>query len=108
MSIKTLFLAGAALLNLVSAIPRDPLIAARDTHRVVEVAHGKKPSGAQALEAAYEKYGWPVPTPIAQSALQTGSVTAADQPNDKAYYAQVTVGNENFLLNMDSGSSDLW
>jgi aspergillopepsin I len=102
----------------VSIAERD-IFSRSNNRRVVEVDGGTKPSGAEALKAAYIKYGWSVPEPVAKAAttatpnaaspaVQSGSVQATDLPNDKAYYVPVTVGQQKFLLNMDTGSSDLW
>ena len=88
-----------------------------ETNRAVQVEAGQKLSGRDALAAAYQKYGWPLPTTVehsfsetdvAATAVQSGPVTATDLPNDRAYYVNVTLGTNTLLLNMDTGSSDLW
>lgn len=87
------------------------------TNRMIEVDAGQKISGAEALRAAYIKYNWTVQDDIyeapsgarvAAAAVQSDSVTATNLPNDRAYLANVKVGAQTLLLNMDSGSSDLW
>jgi hypothetical protein len=87
-------------------------------HRIFEIEAGKKPSGADALRVAFIKYNWTLPDDLKETitiadnieaaALQTGSATAQNLPNDQAYLVNVKVGKETLLLNMDTGSSDLW
>ena len=113
----------AARLAYTLALPEDLATADTDiaslikTNRATQVAAGSKLAGKEALIQAYQKYNWTLPTPVEKryalsavdaSATQTGTVIATDLPNDKAYYVHVKVGAQTLLLNMDSGSSDLW
>ena len=123
---KLLLVISTACIGLVASLPAtsdfsspSPAELARliDSNRVVQVEAGRKVSGGEALAAAYAKYGWPKPTTVdhelaerdtGATAVQSGIVKATDLPNDRAYYVNVTLGTNTLLLNMDTGSSDLW
>lgn len=65
-------------------------------------------SAVRAAYNTYLKYN-AVPPAALQAAIQSGTVSA--QPvdaYDDAYVEAVTIGNQNLMLDFDTGSSDLW
>lgn len=110
----------AALESLVEASATVPKLAdLKRTNRVHQVAAGKKPHGAVAYANALKKYGKAVPARVlaasgaavaaaATTTYQTAKVSATDLPFDRQYLINVTVGSTKMLLNLDTGSSDLW
>jgi hypothetical protein len=86
---------------------------------------GGVPDGGAALDKAYRKYGWTTVdktavtdvAPIAGTKQlsaatgqqETGSVSAA-QPaqGDAEFLSPVTIGGQQFSMDFDTGSSDLW
>ena len=85
------------------------------------------PNGAAALDKAYRKYGWTqvdstavsdvAAAPVASTAQvkattgqqASGSVSASQpQQGDAEFLSPVTIGGQQFSMDFDTGSSDLW
>ena len=65
-------------------------------------------SGPASLMKTMTKWGAPAENIQAlAAAISTGSVTATPQPQDTEYLCPVTVGDQQFTLDFDTGSSDL-
>jgi len=125
----------ATLLSLATAYPQSPdqgtteippippnVNQLRANNRVQQVAAGTQLPGPQALSAAFAKYGkTPIATAVnlaakktttaagyATATQQSTSVQATPGPNDIQYLVNMTIGRANMIMNLDTGSSDLW
>ncbi|KAH0536152.1 hypothetical protein FGG08_006956 [Glutinoglossum americanum] len=70
-----------------------------------------EPNGPAELKRAYGKYGFSRPTSFDRRLAPrngTGKVENAPVFKDKEFLSPVTIGGQDFLLNFDTGSSDLW
>lgn len=71
-----------------------------------------KPNAKAAVIRAVSKYINYISNPIPpiHSRIRTANLTATDYGNDIEYYATISVGTppQNFKLDMDTGSADLW
>lgn len=77
--------------------------------RINQRSNGVWVNAAQRVLNDLTKWGVEAPSPIvAAAATETGSVQAQNGGFDEVYYAPVTIGTQNFLLDFDTGSSDLW
>lgn len=122
----------ATLLSLTTALPQSPdqgtteippvpsnVNQLRANNRVTQVAAGTQLSGPEALSLAFAKYGkTPIATAVnvaqktktasATATQQSTSVQATPGPNDIQYLINMTIGKANMVMNLDTGSSDLW
>ncbi|KAI9764090.1 MAG: hypothetical protein M1840_008895 [Geoglossum simile] len=72
-----------------------------------------EPNGLADLKSAYAKYGLSMPEGfdhrLAKRAGDVqGNVSAIPVGRDKQFVSPVTIGGQTFLMNFDTGSSDLW
>lgn len=100
-----MFAATAALLSLAVAAPTK-----RTSGTVIkQVASNKDAlSGPAAYLKALNKFKASDHSHIQQVKAATGSVTATPQQYDSEYLCPVTIGEQTFQLDFDTGSSDLW
>ena len=124
----------ATLLSLATAYPQSPdqgtteippvppnVNQLRANNRVQQIAHGTQVSGPEALSSAFAKYGkTPIATAVnvaakkttttarATATKQSASVQATPGPNDIQYLVNMTIGKANMVMNLDTGSSDMW
>lgn len=123
----------ATLLSLATALPQSPdqgtteippvpsnVIQLRAHNRVQQVAYGTQLPGPEALSLAFAKYGkTPIATAVNLAAAKTvsgyatttgesTSVQATPGANDIQYLVNMTIGKANMVMNLDTGSSDLW
>jgi hypothetical protein len=76
-----------------------------------------QPNGPAELKRAYKRYGIDVPVELDRrlaardaTAVSNGTGEVANTPvfRDKEFLSPVTIGGQGFLLNFDTGSSDLY
>ena len=80
------------------------------TYRIHQVQSGTVvKSIAVELEKAHQKYSKIVPSAVASAAaaVKSGSVTATSLDLENSYISPVTIDGTTFLLDFDTGSSDL-
>ena len=67
-----------------------------------------RPKGTDGLARAYARYRAPVSEALEQAVLaQQGTVSAVPTPFDVEYVIPITIGGQQFKIDLDTGSSDL-
>ena len=99
--------AAAALLALGTAAPVEKI--QKRSFQVHQTANPKFAghNGKAALAHAIAKYA-PYSKVKTHSDIDSGSVTATPEQYDSEYLCPVTIGGQDFSLDFDTGSSDLW
>ena len=102
----TSLLAASALASLTLAKPIPQAATPAKGFTVNEAVQKPFQAGPVLLQAAYNKYGAPVPADVAAAAGQ-GTVTATPEQYDAEYLCPVEIGGQTLNLDFDTGSADL-